>query len=276
MTFFFYASLSHASFLEIADQKTFPCVSQSLISKNESKKSKIILKNELEEICNILFKMLNSMSTIRTDVLRVLLSSLDVINLNTLYKQIGCTFKYNLENYTTEADPQKMVFIVFNILNKFSRKELNSMFSVVVQSDHLANSSDPLKSNICVLILMGLLDIFYKFPEFFTEVNFDVFKKALLNVQNNNLFGFNFMELLTIQKHVLKMVYIEQQSQQMISHIEIFFTSHFGNGKILNPSKKSQELIMSIFILLKEENLHTNLEKLYNSFIGKTNPITVY
>jgi hypothetical protein len=194
---------------------------------------------------------------------------LDVINLNTLYKNIGCTFKYNLENYTTEADPQKMIFIVFNILNQFSRKELNLMFAEVFKSDSLSTSSDPLKSNICVLILMGLLDIHFKIPEFFTEINFDVLKEKILNLDDNNLFGFNFMELLTIQKNVLKMVYIEKQSQDMISNIEIFFASHFGMGKILNPSEKSQELIMSLLILLKGDNLHTNLEKLYNSFIGK-------
>jgi hypothetical protein len=133
----------------------------------------------------------------------------------------------------------------------------------------LEKSTDPLKNNICVLILMGQLDIHLKIPEFFTENNFDSLKKKLLNARSDHLFEFEFTQLLTIEKTKLNMTYIQEQSSNMISNIEIFFGSHFGLGKILNPSEKTQEIIMSLLINLKNEHLHSNLEKLFNSFIGK-------
>ena len=131
LTFFFYASLMHASFSKYYDPQIFPAVAPELIlSKSKSRlRIKKPMENELEKICEILFKILKSLSTDKFEILGILLKSLDIVNLNNLFKETSCSFNFNLENYITEADPQKMLYIVFNILKQFQFDELNQMFS---------------------------------------------------------------------------------------------------------------------------------------------------
>ena len=267
-TFFFYASLSHASFSDLANEKFFPLVSLQLLSQ---KKSTQVFTNELEEICSILYKMLSSTEAIQAEILEIILSSLDIINLKDLYAKIKCTFKYNLENYTTEADPQKMIYIAYNILRRFEFAELQRVLGLAFNSDSFATSSSPLKTNICVLTLLGMLDLYHKLPGFLTEVDFTKFKNQVVIGSQNKLLGFDFANLLETPKGNLTMAFIQKETEGLESDIKVFFSSHFGTGKILAPSKKTQEMIMKILFFLKENSFHSNLETVFNFFIELEN-----
>jgi hypothetical protein len=209
------------------------------------------------------------MTTIRSEILKTVLESLDVIDLNHLYKQIGCNFKYNLENYTTEADPQKMIYIVFKILHRFSIGEFEKMISEVFESQTFQDSKSELKNNICVVSLLGLLDVYYNYPDFLNEMDFTTLKETLMKKNNNNLFGYNYSQLLNVEKTNLSMKYIQKQTETLHSDIEIFFSSHFGKGKILAGSLKTQEFIIQIILFLQNNQFHSNLENVFNKFVGK-------
>ena len=66
------------------------------------------------------------------------------------------------------------------------------------------------------------------------------------------------------------MAFIEKESEILISNVEIFFSSHFGTGKILEGSANTQEMIINILMFLRENTFYSNLEKIHNFFIGET------
>lgn len=125
-----------------------------------------------------------------------------------------------------------------------------------------------LAQNICVLSLMGLLDIHFKCPAFLTEIDFDRLKSQISTTQAPHLFGFDHSRLLNLTKSTLRMAYIEQQTAHLVSAIEIFVSSHFGKGKILNPSRTSQETIIKLCQSLNSGNLHTSLDSIHDLIIG--------
>lgn len=261
LTFFFYASLSHISFGEISNHVQYSPVSILMKDLQKNKKKKI-KQNEINEICEILSNIFNSLNTQKKEIIYLMLNSLDIFELPKLFELTQGAFKFNIENYITEADPQKMIFIVFNILKNFSFEELNQLLEESLNIKNLLVEGENL--NVSIKILIGLLALNFRHPNFFTCISYtDLIPKDLCEY---SLLQTNFADFLNIQKNSMTIQYLKNQMKTFIKTIETFISSNFAEGKTLQPSVKTQEHIIQIFQLIQKDNLELFIEELLKKF----------
>lgn len=136
LTFFFYSALTEVEFASMAGYDDLENVHHLLTSNKKGKKKSsnhgpigAPRRNELGEICKILFSMFQSMGQQRKRIFALMLDSLDIICLERLYEKCQCSFKFNAENFVTEADPQKMMLIAFSVLRGVEARELRELFA---------------------------------------------------------------------------------------------------------------------------------------------------